>query len=76
MPFTQKAPSDAGCSGLGDTRVTRPSSTVTRDPQWALHSQQVLGMMVLVVLFMVLLPVVDGSLTNFFAPFPSRRGLG
>ena len=25
--------------------VTRPSSTVTNDPQWALHSQQVLGMM-------------------------------
>jgi hypothetical protein len=34
---------------LGDTRVTRPSSTVTKDPQWALHSQQVLGMMAFVV---------------------------
>jgi hypothetical protein len=51
MPLTQNAPFECGCCGLGATLVTRPSATVTSEPQHTEHSQQVLGKMPSVVLF-------------------------
>ena len=43
MPLTQNAPREAGCSGFGAILVTLPSWIVSREPQSAEHSQQVLG---------------------------------
>src|SRR5262249_27540853 len=43
MPLTQNAPLECGCCGLGATLMTRPSATVTSEPQHTEHSQQVLG---------------------------------
>src|SRR5215475_14190325 len=43
MPLTQNAPLECGCCGFGATLVTRPSATVTSEPQHTEHSQQVLG---------------------------------
>jgi hypothetical protein len=43
MPFTQKAPFDAGWVGFGEILVTTPFSVVKSEPQSVPHSQQVLG---------------------------------
>src|SRR3954454_14220782 len=43
MPLTQNAPREAGCSGFGAILVTLPSTIVSKEPQSAEHSQQVLG---------------------------------
>jgi hypothetical protein len=39
----QNAPFEYGCSGLGAMETTRPSLTVTSEPQQIEHSQHVLG---------------------------------
>src|SRR5215475_11215680 len=51
MPLTQNAPFECGCCQLGATLVTRPSATVTSEPQHTEHSQQVLGKTPSVTLF-------------------------
>src|SRR6516165_11126482 len=43
MPLMQNAPFEYGCSGLGAIPVTRPSRTVSSEPQQTEHSQHVLG---------------------------------
>src|SRR3954452_4547628 len=43
MPLTQNAPREPGCSGFGAILVTLPSTIVSKEPQSAEHSQQVLG---------------------------------
>ena len=42
-PFTQNAPFEPGCFGLGPIFATLPSRMVISEPQYALHSQHWLG---------------------------------